>query len=210
MSKSKGQEAKAIESPLSKEQLNILQSREQFFQSFIQPELVNFFEESRDFRLEGEFQAPNAVLLAAQQAGTQADAFAAQRGQLQQSLARRGLEGSGVEGGSLALLGAAEAQARGQTVNQAQLQAIFASNQALSQQQQATLQEQGVRAGGLGALLSQAPRPTTAAPTSFQQATQGSGGAGAILGGAAGGFLGGFAGPLGSAAGTKLGGSLFG
>ena len=150
----------AKESSLSKQQTEIVRSREAFYQATTQPELVDFFRETKEIELNKNFLAPSATELAMSNAGAINDAFDAQGDQLSKSLAQRGLEGSGVEGASLAMMGSAKAQALAGNVNQSKLQAMLQSNNVIGQQNQVITQQQNVRQSGINSLLSQAPQST--------------------------------------------------
>jgi hypothetical protein len=195
-------------SPLEKKQKEILDSREAFYQSTIQPELLEFFEATKNFELNKDFEAPSASQLASQQVNTLNQSYGQAGEQLQRSLAQRGLSGSGVEAGSLALLGGAQAEAVGGAVNQAQLQSMMQRNQVISQQNALEMQEQNVYGSGFNALAQQGPRPTGSIGTSYTQ--QSGGGMNPWLGaglGLAGSALGG---PMGGMIGTGIAGMFSG
>lgn len=172
------------ETALSKKQKEILDSRENFYQQFTQPELKDFFNQTKEFGLDNNYYNFTTSEFAESQVSGIRDAFSSQRDQLSNSLAQRGMAGSGIEAQSLAMLGAAEGKAVGNTVNQARLQSILNANQNVDRRNQNALSTQNVKQGGISSLLNMAPRPTTAAPV-FQKKTGGGGlgGFGALLGG---------------------------
>jgi len=209
MGKSKAPKAESIETPLSREQLKILRSREQFFQDFSQPALENFFEQTRQLELGREFEAPTFTDLFRGQASQIGDTANLQREQLAIGLAQRGLEGSGIEASSLAQLEAGRRESLRAAAGQALIQEDLAQDERLQNLNQAALAEQQIQSGALNQLLSIAPRPTTAAPTQVVQKTSGGGGFGGAIGGALGGLAGSFI-PGGSGVGSQVGSGLGG
>jgi len=148
--------------PLSKQQLDILKDREAFYQNLTVPEMKEYFQDSKNFQLNNNYSTFTGTELAQGNVQNMNNAFNSQREQMQNSFAQRGLEGSGVEASGLSQLGAAQAQAVGNTVNQARLQSIIQRNQIIGQKNNNAMQVQGVRDRGLSTLLSQAPQPTRA------------------------------------------------
>jgi len=208
MGKDSAPKSEAIETPLSREQLGILRSRETFFQDFSQPALENFFEQSKQLELGRDFEAPTFTDLFRGQATQIGDQANLQREQLSIGLAQRGLEGSGVEASSLAQLEAGRRESLRGAAGQAMIQEAQGRDQNLQNLNQAALSEQQIQGGALSQLLSIAPRPTTAAPQQVVQTGGGGGGLGGAIGGAIGGIAGSFVGAPG--AGAQIGGGLGG
>lgn len=196
------------ETPLSREQLQILQDREQFFQSFTSPALEEFFRRSQDVTLDDNIRIPSVTDLVRGNAAQINEQFAFQQEQLGLGLAQRGLTGSGVEAAALAQLSAGRGRALTGAASQAIQGNVAAQNQAIQVQNQNRLAEMGISQSALARLLQLAPQPTTAAPTGTQTTTSGgSSGFGALAGAVAGGFLGGSAG---IGVGGQIGGGLEG
>lgn len=208
MGKSKAPKTEVIETPLSREQLKILRSREQFFQDFSQPALESFFEQTQQIELGRDFEAPTFTDLFRGQAAQIGDAANLQREQLSIGLAQRGLEGSGIEVSSLAQLEAGRRESLRGAAGQALVQEAQAQDQRVMNLNQAALAEQQMQGSALGQLLSIAPRPTTAAPQQVVQKTSGGGGLGGALGGAIGGLAGAAVGA--PSIGAQVGGGLGG
>lgn len=207
--KDKGPSTEVVETPLSREQLGILRSREQFFQDFSQPALENFFEQTQQIELGRDFEAPTFTDLFRGQAAQIGDVANLQREQLSIGLAQRGLEGSGIEASSLAQLEAGRRESLRGAAGQAMIQEAQGQDQRILNLNQAALSEQQMQGGALGQLLSIAPRPTTAAPQQVVQKTSGGGGGfGGAIGGALGGLAGSFVGAPG--VGAQVGGGLGG
>jgi len=168
------------ESPLAKQQGRILGQREQIFREQQLPLLLDLISQTGGEGLTNLFAQRNVADINQLFQGAQT--------QLSQSLARRGLRGSGVEIPALAQLGAARSSALAQALNQARLQQFQSRTQVAS-------------------LLGQfTPRPTTAVPSPLEtRTTTERGGSGAAIGAGLGALAGFAFPPLGALAGLSRG-----
>lgn len=202
MGSKKKTKTEVVETELSKEQVEILKDREQFYQNVTQPALTDYFNATRNFSLNNDFANLNDLT-------NQLDGIFssdADQSQLSRDLFRRGFSG---EDSAAAEVAAARRGTVGREVqgSQARLAALQQGNQNIIARNQNLATEQNVRQGGIDALLSQAPRPTgSGAPIISQVQT---GGGNAWLG-ALGGALGSGASSLFSGGGSRGGGSIAG
>lgn len=207
MGGSKPAENQVTETPLSRKQLEILRNRESFMNSFTVPELKEHLESVKAMELRDDFKlTPQTTMLADRISGIR-DSFQVTQDNLSLNLAKRGLEGSGVEAKSLTQLAGAEAQAVGGAKTQSTIQSILEKNGIINQQNQNMLAKNSLQAGALQNLLSLAPRPTTAAPQQMMQEPGEQSALGGTLGGAMTGATTGFSvgGPWGAVIGGVIG-----
>jgi hypothetical protein len=200
---------KITETPLSKEQLSILRSRESFYNTYAAPALKEHFNQVQETELRDDYKTSPYMQLVSQQVGDVRDQFGYQRDQVSLNLAQRGLEGSGVEANTLGQMGAAEASAVGGTINQSQLQALMERNNITNQQNNNMLAKNQMSQSALQGLLSQAPHPSMASPTGMvTKPGKGSSIGATLMGGIQGAQIGGQAGPWGALAGGIIGGGV--
>lgn len=152
MGKEKPAKNEVVETKMSKEQLQILKSREAFYQDFTLPELKSYYKDTKQFNLNDEYLKtdPNAVR------GNMTMAFNSQGSQLSKLLQQRGMNPEGATN----QLKTSQGMAEGRAYNNALLESIMQYNNIANQQNQNTLQEAQVKQGGINMLLSQAPQPT--------------------------------------------------
>lgn len=207
MGKSEGPSNEVQETALSREQLKILRNREKFLNSFSIPELKDHLENVKQMELRDDFKtSPTNQILASNIAGIR-DSFQATEDNLSLNLAKRGMEGSGIEAQSLTQLAGAEAQAVGNAVTQSALQSILEKNNIINQQNQNTLTKNQLHSNALTNLLRLSPTATTAAPQQMMQTPgQASPVAGALGGAMAGASAGATIGSAIPGVGTVVGG----
>ena len=186
MGSKKKTKTEIIETELSKEQTKILKSREQFYQDFTVPNLLEYHQATANFELQKDFSTLGDLT-------DRLDGLFSNepdQNMLARQLMQRGASQE-VQQAAQTRVQELGAQAQEQAFSGARLAAIQQANQAQLQRNRATQQEQQVRQAGVGALLSQAPQATRAgSPTIVQQpqqqGNQGLGALGGALGAGAG------------------------
>lgn len=208
MGKSKAPESEVIETPLSREQLSILRDRESFYQKFAVPAMKEHYNQVMETELRNDYKTSPYQQIVSQNVGDVRQQFGVQSDRLNNSMAQRGLEGSGVEANILSQFGAAQANAVGNTVNQTQLKALLERNNIISQQNNNSLAQDQIRQSALRGLLSQAPQSTMAATMGTFNAPGKADALGATIGGGMqGAMVGSRWGPWGAVAGAVVGGA---
>jgi BRCT domain type II-containing protein len=169
MGGSEAPENEVQETELSRKQAEIVRSREAFFQEFTLPEIKEHIESVKNTDLRDDFRTESNMPMVANQVSDIRDNFSQQRKNLSNSLAKRGLEGSGVEAYSLGTLGAVEAETVANTVSQGQLQDLLRKDQYIDLKNQTVLNQDQLQRSSINSLLKLAPKPTTAAPMQMMQ-----------------------------------------
>lgn len=207
MGGSEAPENEVQETALSRKQAEIVKSRESFFQEFTLPEVKEHIDRVKNTELRDDYKTQSVMPILANQVSDIRDQFKAQQNNLSNNLAKRGLEGSGVEALSLSTLGSAEAQAVGSTVNNGMLQQLLNKNQLIDMKNQSALNQNQMQKSSIQSLMQLAPRPTTAAPQQMMQSPGDSSPWGSILsGGVQGASIGGQSGgPWGAVLGGAIG-----
>jgi hypothetical protein len=179
-----GSETEVVETKLSKKQAEILKDREAFYQDFTLPRLHDYYQATKDFELNKEFENLDDLT-------DQMDTLFSSDPQeriLGQTLMKGGFDKQTTE---LAQerLGAEGAVGAEGAFSATQLAAMLQRNVNTSKRNSLTQTEQGVRGAGIDAILKQTPRPSGSnnAPM-IKSVSSGGDGLGA-LGGAAGSAL---------------------
>jgi len=154
-------EPEMVETELSREQLKILNSREEFYQNTTRPEMKEYFQKTKEFEMDSNFFSINP-----DDAGSVTGrVFDNQQGMLAQSLSQRGTDPNSVN----EQFGAQRNLAQAGSTNQALVQSILQKNTNIQQTNENQLNEAGVKQGGINMLLSQSPQSTQAAPVFFRK-----------------------------------------
>ena len=169
MGGSEGPSNEVQETQLSKKQAEIVKSREAFFQEFTLPEVKEHIERVKNTQLRNDYQYQSNMPLLANQVSDIRDQYKSQQNILSNNLAKRGLEGSGVEALSLSTLGSAEAETVSNTVNQSMLQNMLQRNQFIDLNNQTKLNQDQLQRNSIQSLMQLSPTPTGSAPMQMMQ-----------------------------------------
>ncbi len=156
-------EQKVQESELSKDQTKILKAREGLYQSYMLPELKEYYQETKNFNLNDKYM--NLDGFVDESTANNKMAFAGGKSQLSQLLKQRGIDPSN----AVNQMSVQEGRSTGRVHNQALLQSIMQHNNIVQKENSNTLSEAQVKQGGISALIAQAGGTTQAAPTYFYQ-----------------------------------------
>jgi hypothetical protein len=201
-----GGEPAVQETALSRKQAEILKDREAFTQDFTIPELMDQLEYAKNLELSNDFQRTPQTLLASRDIGNIRSQFDVAEDQLSVSLAKRGLEGSGIEARTLSQLAGAEAASVSDRANQVDFNTMQEQNAFIQQRNQNLLAGQAIHGQAVSGLLSMAPQASSAAPVNMTMTGGDSGALGSTLaGGAQGATLGSSFGPWGAVIGGAVG-----
>ncbi len=177
-----GSETEVVETKLSRKQASILKDREKFYQDFTLPRLHDYYEATKNFELNDEFQDLDDLT---DQIDTLFSSSPEKR-ILGQTLMKGGFDSDTTQ---LAQerLGAEGAVGREGAFSATQLAAMLQRNEITGKRNALQQTGQDVRGAGIDALLKQTPRPSGS--HNAPMITSSSGGGGGAAGGAAGGAL---------------------